>query len=374
MASASVKDVSKYLAAQQTDANKDVAAEWAKLEELYNKKLWHQLTLKIGTFVKHPTLQSGDKLIQLYNNFIQTFENKINPLSLVEILAHVVVQFTDRKEAIQFLQQTEPKVKISNEAVALCKVLSGQIMLNDLQDQDATKKVIDEVDKILDEEDGVTPVHGRYYDLASQLYRLQAKHADFYRAALRYLGCIELDSLSTDEKHKHAVFLGLAALLGDGVYNFGELLAHPVLQVLDHTSEVWLKKLLFAFNEGNIAELERMRPQWEEIPDLKTHQNILREKISLLCLMEMTFKRPSTDRQLTFEEIARETQLPTDQVEFLVMKALSQGLVRGAIDQVAGTVLMTWINSMIQRLNTWCSDVKTMESLLETKAHDFLTL
>ena len=60
-----------------------------------------------------------------------------------------------------------------------------------------------------------------------------------------------------------------------------------MLEVLDTTSEAWLKKLLFAFNEGNIAELERMRPQWEEVPDLKTHQIVLREKISLLCLMEV---------------------------------------------------------------------------------------
>lgn len=48
----------------------------------------------------------------------------------------------------------------------------------------------------------------------------------------------------------------------------------------------------------------------------------------------MTFKRPSHDRQLTFEEISKETRLPIIEIEILVMKALAQGLVRGAIDQV----------------------------------------
>lgn len=48
----------------------------------------------------------------------------------------------------------------------------------------------------------------------------------------------------------------------------------------------------------------------------------------------MTFKRPSHDRQLTFDEIARETRLPLNEIELLIMKALSQGLVKGAIDQV----------------------------------------
>lgn len=49
----------------------------------------------------------------------------------------------------------------------------------------------------------------------------------------------------------------------------------------------------------------------------------------------MTFKRPSHNRQLTFAEISKETKLPINEIELLVMKALSQGLVKGAIDQVS---------------------------------------
>lgn len=48
----------------------------------------------------------------------------------------------------------------------------------------------------------------------------------------------------------------------------------------------------------------------------------------------MTFKRAANNRQLKFEDIAMETRLPVGEVEFLVMKALAQGLVKGAIDQV----------------------------------------
>ncbi|PSN34902.1 26S proteasome non-ATPase regulatory subunit 13 [Blattella germanica] len=390
MAAGVVKDVSSYLSTKQSEeTDKDLIAEWAQLEELHNKKLWHQLTLKLETFVKHPSLQKGNNLIQLYNNFIQVFENKINPLSLVEILAHVVVQFEDKKEAIQFLEKAETKVKSSNEAVSLCKVLSGQILLEKLGDQDATKKVIEDVEKILDDADGITSVHGRYYLLASQFYRIQGKHADYYRTALRqktkmYLGCVELSDLSQSEQEQHAFFLGLAALLGEGVYNLGELLAHPVLETLKSTEKAWLVELLYAFNTGDIVLFEKMKPQWSTIADLAAQELKLRQKISLLCLMEMTFKRPATDRQLTFEEISRETRLPVNEVELLVMKALAQGLVRGAIDQVASNVHMTWvqprvldkqqISTMVQRLDGWCKDVNSMELLLETKAHEFLTL
>ncbi|XP_015510781.1 26S proteasome non-ATPase regulatory subunit 13 [Neodiprion pinetum] len=384
VAPSTTKDVTSYLSQKQNVPDKDLSSEWAQLEELYNKKLWHQLTLKLETFVKHPALQKGDNLVQLYNHFLSTFENKINPLSLVEILAHVIQQFPDKQEAITFLEKTESKIKNNNEAVALCKVLSGQILLDKLNDQDRAKKVIEEVELMLDNADGITTVHGRFYLLASRLYRLQGKHAEYYRTALRYLGCIDLDTLSKQEQEQHAFFLGLAALLGEGVYNLGELLAHPVLESLKGTSNAWLVDLLQAFNAGNIAALEKTKPQWSKVADLAAQELKLRQKISLLCLMEMTFKRQANNRQLTFAEISHETRLPIGEVELLVMKALAQGLVRGAIDQVAATVNMTWVQprvldrgqiaGMVQRLEGWCKDVNSMERLLETRASEILTL
>lgn len=378
------KDVSKFLRSKQNVTDKELVEEWAELETLYNKRFWHQLTLKLETFVKHPELQKNDNLIQLYVHFLSTFENKINPLSLVEILAHVIQQFKDKEEAIKFLNKTEAKVKSNNEAVALCKVLTGQILLDKLNNQEEAKKIIEDVEVMLDNADGVTSVHGRFYLLASRLYRLQGKHAEYYRTALRYLGCIDLSTLDRQEQEQHAFFLGLAALLGEGVYNLGELLAHPVLESLKGTPNSWLVDLLQAFNAGDIFALEKLKPQWSKVADLAAQELKLRQKISLLCLMEMTFKRQANNRQLTFTEISEETRLPLGEVELLVMKALAQGLVRGAIDQVAGTVHMTWvqprvldrsqISGMVQRLDGWIKDVSSMEHLLETRASEILTL
>lgn len=73
--------------------------------------------------------------------------------------------------------------------------------------------------------DGVTSVHGRHYLLAAQYYKKLGQHADYYRTALRYLGCVELSTLSLAEQQEHALYLGLAALLGEKVYNIGELVS-----------------------------------------------------------------------------------------------------------------------------------------------------
>lgn len=110
------------------------------------------------------------------------------------------------------------------------------------------------------------------------------------------MGCIELNSLNKQEQEQHAFFLGLAALLGEGVYNLGELLAHPVLESLRGTSNSWLVDLLQAFNAGDIVALEKLKPQWSKVADLAAQELKLRQKISLLCLMEMTFKRQANNR------------------------------------------------------------------------------
>lgn len=126
-----------------------------------------------------------------------------------------------------------------------------------------------------------------------------------------------------------------------------------------------------------------MKPIWSKVPDLLANEIKLRQKISLLCLMEMTFKRSATQRSITFGDIAQETQLPLKEVELLVMKALAQDLVRGEIDQVAGVVNMSWvlprvlnrqqIGGMATTLDNWMASVTSMEKLMETRAAEILT-
>lgn len=104
--------------------------------------------------------------------------------------------------------------------------------------------------------------------------------------------------MNKQQQEEHAFFLGLAALLGEGVYNLGELLAHPVMESLKDTPKVWLIHLLQAFNIGDIAAFEKLKPQWSKVADLAAQELKLRQKISLLCLMEMTFKRQANNRYL----------------------------------------------------------------------------
>eukprot|EP00062_Callorhinchus_milii_P026204 gi/632988047/ref/XP_007882893.1/ PREDICTED: 26S proteasome non-ATPase regulatory subunit 13-like [Callorhinchus milii] len=378
-----MKDVTGFLKQQQSESGTaELGQEWHTLELLYSKKLWHQLTMRVQNFVQNPCFASGDGLIKLYENFISEFEHRVNPLSLVEIVLNVVRQMTDPNQAVKFLDDTKDKVKPSDEAVILCKTAIGALKLN-VGDLPVTKKTVEDVEEMLTKLPGVTSVHGRFYDLSSKYYQIVGNHASYYKDALRFLGCIDIKDLPVAEHQERAFTLGLAGLLGEGVYNFGELLMHPVLESLRTTDKQWLIDTLYAFNSGNVEKFQALKTSWGQQPDLRANELRLMQKIQLLCLMEMTFTRPANHRQLTFQEISQVAKVPINEVELLVMKALSVGLVKGRIDEVDQRVHMTWvqprvldlqqIKGMKERLDYWCEDVKNMALLVEHQAHDVLT-
>jgi len=66
-----VTNVEEYLRVQETTASGDMAQIWSDISRLYNSKKWHEVTMLLEKLVKRPEIQSGRKLIDLYENFIQ---------------------------------------------------------------------------------------------------------------------------------------------------------------------------------------------------------------------------------------------------------------------------------------------------------------
>lgn len=78
----------------------------------------------------------------------------------------------------------------------------------------SSQKIIEATQVMLDELNGVTSVHSRFYELTSDYYKLSGDHANYYREALRFLGCIDVTQLPKERQHERAYNLSLAALLG----------------------------------------------------------------------------------------------------------------------------------------------------------------
>jgi len=376
------RDVGAYLAKLQRDNGAEFHDELMLIEEQFGKRLWHQLTISVTNLLGNPKFRANNDLKEFYEKFLSDFDHRINSLALTEMLLHVIHGIKDKQEALSFISQMMDKVSSNDESVILLTTEAGRVHLQNNELSEAKKKVEAAGEK-LEQLEEVTTVHGRYYLLSSEYHRRMANHYKFYHEALRYLGCTPLSDIPEAERKERAFQLALAALLGPDIHNFGELLQHDILESLRSGDQAWLVDLLYAFNSGDMKKFDSLKSHWATQPDLGQHEKALRQKICLMCLMEMTFQRAANNRAMSFKEIGEKTRLPANEVEYLVMKALSLGLVKGSIDQVDQKVSMTWvqprvldrtqINIMHNRLGQWCKDVRSMEFLLEDKAKDILT-
>lgn len=87
---------------QQLLANSPQLAYFVSFEELYNKKLWHQLTLKLLEYIHK---ENPNNMKEIYDNFISDFETRIKQLSLVEISIFVVKQIPNSNDKLQFIEK-----------------------------------------------------------------------------------------------------------------------------------------------------------------------------------------------------------------------------------------------------------------------------
>jgi len=251
-------------------------------------------------------------------------------------------------------------------------------------------------------------VYAAYYQAHYELAKLRGNPQEYYSSALLYLTYTPLADLSPRAQQSLASDIGLAALLGANIYNFGELLQHPILASLDGTEYNWLPALLRAFNNGSIQDFNRIYGEVKgKYPTLASNAAFLNQKLRIMTLMELVFRLPSgkgpaaassasaaaassagagegqsRGRVLSFASIASGCDIPVDQVEWLLMKALALKVIRGQIDQVAQQVRLQWvaprvldkgqIKALQERLTVWQNDVEQTTIFVENNAQAVL--
>lgn len=173
--------------------------------------------------------------------------------------------------------------------------------------------------------------------------------------------------------------MAFAVLVSKQIYNFSELLEQPVLKALQNSPFEWVYHLIKVFNSGNInlydEALKKYHNEIQSHPVLSTNIHVLNEKIRIMSLLELIFQLPKNDRNLHFQAIAKVSGLQVDQVEILVMKAMSLGLIKGSIDQVENLVKITWIQPRVldierigimrEKLDQWNKGLDSLSRKIE---------
>ena len=344
----------------------EAAGDLRHLGQLFEGKLYHEVTLALSTFVNAPEHQGrGRLLLELEANFLTKFEKNLNQLAYARIYGAIVRSSVEvagvltSAEGIGLLEAalaakrerlgTEPSLFLEMEA-ALLK-LHGKGEGGD--SLASVKAQLDEAKPIMDGLTGTTDtaVFQKYYAASSEYYKQAGPPEAFYRAALSLLGYAAVEDMPLGDRRVLATDIALAALAGDGVYNFGEVLATPILAALDGTPNAWLGELLAVFSRGDVdafnALLGTHKDAYVAQPALVARSAFVKEKIALLAFMNLIFETPSHLRSLKFADIAERARLDNDQVEWLAMRAMALGLVKGVIDEIDAVVEVSWVQPRV---------------------------
>merc|ERR1711971_822400 len=203
----------------------------------------------------------------------------------------------------------------------------------------------------------------------------------YLESALKFLGHSQPSDLPKKERVLFASDLCLAALLSPRCYDFSELLAHEMVRLLKGTAHEWLYEMMALFNIGDLQKWAHFSARTENARAMKAHSAVsanlafLEQKIRLMALLDLVFRTPPNERCLAFGVISRQCLLAADEVELVLMRAFSLGLLKGEMDEVAQTVSVVWcaprslqrsqIAQMKGKLETWIAKIETAQKELK---------
>lgn len=388
----------------------DLSDPYQNLIGLYQKKLWHQLTMSTLELVSTPSstlrtdAEGTNSYHSLFDKVILPIDKKLNQLTLSLIASRVAFSllddppYADGVAARSILENLLEKRDRLGPAATLhaesrlgllgLTVLarSGEALTTDasVKALEGTRECIERnrptLSILADTESEAAAVHSAYYEMAMTYRKAVGPPEAYYREAIQYVAYTNLSEMSSEERVALATDLSLAALTGEGVFNFGEVVSASAMRCLEGTESSYLVELLAAGARGDVLGFQRVADANAEAirsqPSLVTRADAVKEKITLLALVNMVFERPSLERTLSFEDIADRVVVPLDQVEWVVMRALSLKLIKGTMDQVEQTVDVTWViprvldneqmSELATRFGEWAVKVsKTKDYMME---------
>ncbi|KRX08556.1 hypothetical protein PPERSA_13037 [Pseudocohnilembus persalinus] len=311
-----------------------------KMKLYYTEKLWHQLTLCILDLIRdEKVLQNHELLSNMYTNFIINFENKMDPIKLTKFIC-VISEFkgTDDQK-VEFMDSIIDKSVKDPQAVYILKLKKSEFLLKQQKYEEVDKQFKEIVVSLGKQANIDTHVHSALYRLG-YLYHKQKQNFDqLYKYGLQYLAYTSENDITHSQKFNLSMEMALAIMISTQIYNYSELLQQPVLKsIKDSQSTSWIYELLDIFNKGDVEASNKALQQYSSQINsnelLQKNANVLQEKIKILAFIDLVFNQPKNQRNINFQTIANVCKISLNEVEYLLMRAMAKGLVRGRIDQV----------------------------------------
>jgi len=326
----------------------DLVDQYNEFSHFFQKKLWHELSVAVDSFVSSRKNIRNNNYFLLYNEFICKFESRISQVKLAIIVSNISYSLNSPDAALEFLSKIlNARERLGPEASLVLDMETSLVKLKLGAVEDAKNMLDLAKEKLSTINSSETIVFSKFYKALLEYRKIVGPAHEFYKAALMFLAYTPVDDLPGDEKVILATDIALASITGDNIYNFGEVLATPILSALKGTTNEWLNDLVVVLNKGDVDAynliVDNYRQQYYSQTALANRHDEVKQKVALLSLVNIAFERPSHDRNISFLDISTRTRLPLNQVEWLLMRAMSVGLIKGVIDQVDQMVSISWI-------------------------------
>lgn len=180
--------------------------------------------------------------------------------------------------------------------------------------------------------------------------------------------------------------MSVASLIGEKMFNFAELIDKDFFKILKNSQYSWIYNLIITFDSAEVHPfLTMLNTYSDHIRNdkvLYNHVNFLQIKIRIAALLELVFKKNKNERVLTYAEINKNCECKDHEIEFLVIKALSLGLIKGYIDEVENKVVINWVQPkfldkdkiaiLYERLDQWIGKANKVLINFQETAHQLI--
>ena len=338
-----------------------------EIDSNLNQHLWYQLSENIIVLSQNPEMQQGKDLIEFYNGVVFFIEPTLNAMKYLEYVQNMIQNYKDNiAEALTFLENIENKHKdFKGEEKIFIKIIKGFCYL-DLNKMFELEEIVKSTKVDFSGKYEIEPsLYAQYYKLSTLFYEKKKDYDNFYDNAFQYLAYET--TISDQEKLDLCYKMCSAMLIGEKLYNFEELIEKDFFKLMKGSKYDWISNLILSFNSAKVDQflsmIDQNKKNIEENEILRGKSDLLPIKIRIAALLELIFQKNKNDRILTFEEICKVCMTEEDKIEYISMKALSHGLIKGYIDQADRKLFVNWVQPkylgkekigiLKDRMNAW---------------------
>ena len=338
-----------------------------EIDSNLNQHLWYQLSENIIILSQNPELQQGKDLIEFYNVVVFFIEPTLNPMKYLQYVQNMLHNYKDNmSEALTFMENIENKHKdFKGEEKIFVKIIKGFCYL-DLNKMFELEEIVKSTEVDFSGKFEIEPsLYAQYYKLSTLFYEKKKDYDNFYSNAFQYLAYET--KISDEEKLDLCYKMCSAMLIGEKLYNFEELIEKDFFKLMKGSKYDWISNLILSFNSAKVDQflsmVDQNKKNIEENEILKGKSDLLPIKIRIAALLELIFQKNKSERVISFDEICKVCMTEEDKIEYISMKALSHGLIKGYIDQADRKLFVNWVQPkylgkekigiLKDRMNAW---------------------